>query len=118
MLKLSLRKKPSKAVTPTICMAHRNNLADISSSDKSPFVRKDVFAQYAQRMDERCGNHENMIGAVGKKIDKLNQLFVGLLVSLLIVGIGFKQTLPKPHPTHATARSSLIVLTKRIYKRI
>ena len=49
----------------------------------------DVFHQYAQKMDERCGNHEDMISSVSKKIDKLNQLFTGLVVSLLVAGVGF-----------------------------
>ena len=113
MLKLSLKKKPPQTAAPTVCMAHRNNMGDVSSNDKSPFVRKDVFAQYAQRMDERCGNHEDMISAVGKKIDKLNQLFIGLLIFLLAWELASNQpsqnhTAPKP-----TAKGSLSVLTKR-----
>ena len=88
MLRLSFRKKTPQATTSTVCMAHRNSIKEISD-DKSPFVRKDVFKEYAQRMDERCGNHEDLIAAVSKKIDKLNQLFIGLVISLLVTGVGF-----------------------------
>ena len=69
-------------------MAHRSSIKEITD-DKSPFVRKDVFKEYAQRMDERCGNHEDLIAAVSRKIDKLNQLFIGLVISLLVTGVGF-----------------------------
>ena len=34
----------------------------IPSDDESvPFVRKDVFTEYAKRMDERCCKHEDFI---------------------------------------------------------
>ena len=88
MLKFSLRKKPQQKSASTLCMAHKDNIREIPN-DNSPFVRKDVFREYAQRMDERCGNHEDLIAAVSKKIDKLNQLFIGLVISLLVTGVGF-----------------------------
>ena len=88
MLKLSLRRKPSKTAAPAVCMAHRNSIQE-APDDGLPYVRKDVFHQYAQKMDKCCGNHEDMISSVSKKIDKLNQLFIGLVVSLLVAGVGF-----------------------------
>ncbi len=88
MLKLFIRKRSPPAEKSAICIAHRNSIKEISD-DKSSFVRKDVFKEYAQRMDERCGNHEDLIADVSKKIDKMNQLFIGLVVSLLITGFGF-----------------------------
>ncbi len=37
-------------------------LSSIPSDDESvPFVRKDVFTEYAKRMDERCCKHEDFI---------------------------------------------------------
>ena len=88
MLKLSLRKKPPQTVTHSICMAHRNGISEVPG-DKSPFVRKDVFGQYAQRMDERCGNHEDLIRDLGRKMDRANQLIVGLIISMLLAGVSF-----------------------------
>lgn len=36
--------------------------SSIPSDDTSiPFVRKDVFVEYAKRMDERCCKHEDFI---------------------------------------------------------
>lgn len=88
MLKLSLRKKPAQTAAPTVCMAHRNGISEVPG-DNSPFVRKDVFGQYAQRMDERCGNHEGSIRDLGRKMDRANQLIVGLIISMLLAGVSF-----------------------------
>ena len=88
MLKFPLRKKLPQTAVPSVCKAHRNGISEVPG-DNSPFVRKDVFKEYAQRMDERCGNHEDLIVAVSKKIDKLQQLVTGLIVSLLVTGVGF-----------------------------
>ncbi len=32
-----------------------------SDDERVPFVRKDVFTEYAKRMDERCCKHEDFI---------------------------------------------------------
>jgi hypothetical protein len=77
--------KPEKIV----CNAHKQSLEMIGGGDSSAYVRKDVFGEYARRMDERCGNHEQAIINVGKKVDKTNSLLVGLLISLLLTGLGF-----------------------------
>ncbi len=60
MLKLFIRKRSPPAANSAVCMAHRKGIKEVSD-DKSSFVRKDVFKEYAQRMDERCGNHEDLI---------------------------------------------------------
>ena len=88
MLKLSLRKKTPQAAAPSVCMAHRNGISEVPG-DNSPFVRKDVFSQYAQRMDERCDNHEDLIRDLGRKMDRANQLIVGLIISMLLAGVSF-----------------------------
>ena len=88
MLKLSFRRRPPQAVTPTVCMAHRNSIVEVPG-DNSPFVRKDVFQEYAKRMDERCGKHEDLIRELSKKMDKSNQLMMGLITSMLLAGVTF-----------------------------
>ncbi len=88
MLRRLFREKSPQISTALTCMAHQNSIREVPN-DNSSFVRKDVFKEYAQRMDERCGNHEDLIAAVSKKIDKLNQLFIGLVISLLVTGVGF-----------------------------
>ena len=72
---------------PAICMAHRQASAELEN-DNETFVRKDVFNQYAKRMDERCGSHEDAIKAVEKKVDKNSQLLTGLVISMLLVFVG------------------------------
>ena len=52
------------------------------------YVRQDVFKEYAEKMDERCGNHEALILEVKKKVDKNSNLLAGLIVSLLLVFAG------------------------------
>ena len=73
---------------PTVCMAHRNSIVEVPG-DNSLFVRKDVFQEYAKRMDERCGKHEDLIRELNKKVEKTNQLMVGLIVSVLLAGVSF-----------------------------
>ena len=80
--------KPKKALPQTVCMAHRNSIVEVPG-DNSPFVRKDVFQEYAKRMDERCGKHEDLIRELNRKVEKTNQLMVGLIVSMLLAGVSF-----------------------------
>ena len=58
--KLDLNKKsfaPEIQAKPTLPI-----FSSIPSDDESvPFVRKDVFTEYAKRMDERCCKHEDFI---------------------------------------------------------
>ena len=88
MLKFSLRRKLPQALKPAVCMAHRDSIVEVPG-DNSPFVRKDVFQEYAKRMDERCGKHEDLIRELSRKVEKTNQLLVGLIVSMLLAGVSF-----------------------------
>ncbi len=81
-------RKPQPKPPSAACNAHRESIRDLPG-DNSPYVRKDVFREYAARMDERCGNHEDLIAQAVKKIDLLNKLFTGLVISLLVTGAGF-----------------------------
>ena len=40
-------------------------------------------------MDERCGKHEDLIRELNRKVEKTNQLMVGLIVSMLLAGVTF-----------------------------
>jgi hypothetical protein len=69
MFKLTLGQKlkghnlSGKGVAPQIqAKPSMPIFSSIPSDDTSiPFVRKDVFTEYAKRMDERCCKHEDFI---------------------------------------------------------
>ncbi len=39
-------------------------------------------------MDERCSTHESLIEEVKKKLDKNNQLLIGVIISMLLIFAG------------------------------
>jgi hypothetical protein len=57
-------------------------------NSEESYVRQDVFKEYAEKIDERCGNHEALILEVKKKLDKNGNLLSGLIISLLLVFAG------------------------------
>ncbi len=68
------------------CSAHRNSIPHMNSEES--YVRQDVFREYAEKMDERCGNHEALILEVKRKVDKNSNLLGGLIISMLLVFAG------------------------------